>query len=393
MPETNRWVTPLIVILVTVVALAGCARKVVVPDVSKLTVSQANAVLEAKGLKPSIRASLPDDNVPKGQVSAQLPLAGTQVNAGTAVGLTVSTGPQGIALPNFVGMTQEAAKETLHKDGLQFKITKVLDPNQPGVVLNQSPSPGTTVVPDQMIELTVSQAPPPPIESSSTPPATTSPKPSPSPTSVKPAPKTGFVVVIDPGHQAHANMNQEPIAPGSSSTKPKVTDGASGESELNLAVSLKIRDDLVAAGVRVIMTRTSQNVDISNSERAKIANNAHADLFIRIHADDASGGGGSGAQAMTQSTRYTSQAVVAASNKAAGLILPKLVAATGFPDDGIHEHFDMTGLNWAKVPAILIEMGFISNSSENAFMHSPSGQDKIARAIAAGTLAYLRSSR
>jgi len=99
------------------------------------------------------------------------------------------------------------------------------------------------------------------------------------------------VVVIDPGHQAKADNSPEPIGPGSSITKPKVASGTAGvvtgvpESKLALAVGLKLRDSLAAHGIKVVMTRTTQNVNISNSQRAQIANKAHADLFVRIHAD------------------------------------------------------------------------------------------------------------
>ena len=98
---------------------------------------------------------------------------------------------------------------------------------------------------------------------------------------------SGQVVVIDAGHQAQGDSSLEPIGPGSSQKKPKVSDGASGshaphaESEVNLEVALKLRTELQARGVKVIMVRTSQNVNISNSQRAAIANRAHAALFIR----------------------------------------------------------------------------------------------------------------
>ncbi len=100
-----------------------------------------------------------------------------------------------------------------------------------------------------------------------------------------------FVVVIDPGHQGQADNRPEPIGPGSSITKPAVADGAEGvvthrrESLDNLEVSLRLRDVLQSKGVRVIMVRTSENVDIPNSERAKIANRVHANLLIHLHCD------------------------------------------------------------------------------------------------------------
>ena len=98
-------------------------------------------------------------------------------------------------------------------------------------------------------------------------------------------------IVIDPGHQAKGDSSKEPIGPGASETKAKVTTGATGiytkqkESELALKVALLLEKELKQKGYNVIMTRKTNNINISNSQRAKIANNAKADAFIRIHAD------------------------------------------------------------------------------------------------------------
>ena len=99
------------------------------------------------------------------------------------------------------------------------------------------------------------------------------------------------IIVIDPGHQAKGDSSKEPIGPGASETKAKVTTGATGnytkqkESELTLKVAQALEKQLKQEGYNVIMTRTTNNINISNSERASIANNAKADAFIRIHAD------------------------------------------------------------------------------------------------------------
>ena len=98
-------------------------------------------------------------------------------------------------------------------------------------------------------------------------------------------------IVIDPGHQTRGNPTKEPIGPGATETKAKVTTGATGistkqkESELALKVALLLEKALKEEGYNVIMTRTTNNVNISNKERAMIANDAEADAFLRIHAD------------------------------------------------------------------------------------------------------------
>ncbi len=103
--------------------------------------------------------------------------------------------------------------------------------------------------------------------------------------------ENGYLVVIDAGHQAKGNSSQEPVGPGASETKAKVSSGTSGtstgvpEHELTLAVSVKLRDELEARGYKIIMVRESSDVDISNAERAEEANQAGADVFIRVHAN------------------------------------------------------------------------------------------------------------
>ena len=98
-------------------------------------------------------------------------------------------------------------------------------------------------------------------------------------------------IVIDPGHQTKGDSSKEPIGPGATETKAKVTTGATGvytkqkESELVLKVSLLLEKALKNEGYNVIMTRITNNVNISNKERAMIANDIEADAFLRIHAD------------------------------------------------------------------------------------------------------------
>jgi N-acetylmuramoyl-L-alanine amidase len=228
-------------------------------------------------------------------------------------------------------------------------------------------------------------------------PATTSTtRTTPATSSTTPPPAAGLVVCIDPGHQARGDSNLEPIGPGSSEMKAKVSDGTAGvatgvaESELVLAVSLKLRDALVAQGIRVVMTRTTQDVRLSNIDRAQIANNAHADLFVRMHADGSEDGSISGIHVLyPASIKGWTDDIAAVSKQVALLAQRELTAATGAKDRGIDARSDMTGFNWCDVPVILPEIGFMSNVAEDRLLATPAYQDKIVAGLTRAIMAFL----
>ncbi len=206
----------------------------------------------------------------------------------------------------------------------------------------------------------------------------------------------GLVVVIDPGHQAKADSTLEPIGPGASEQKAKVSSGTAGvvtgtpESELVLAVALKLRDSLEAHGIKVVMTRTSQNVSISNIQRAQMANEAGADLFVRVHADGNADSAVHGIHVLyPASIAGWTDDIAAASKQAAAIAQDALIAATGAKNRGIDARSDMTGFNWSDVPVILPEIGFMTNATEDKLLATGAYQDKIAQALTRAILAFL----
>lgn len=211
----------------------------------------------------------------------------------------------------------------------------------------------------------------------------------------KPKPKpSGLVVTIDPGHQGTGDSSQEPIGPGSSQTKAKVAGGTRGESpesKVTLAVSLKLRDRLEAEGVKVVMVRTKQDVNISNSERAKVANKAGADLFVRLHCDGAEDSSRKGISTLVPGKNQWTGPIVSESRSAGNAVHKAVLAATGARDRGVVPRTDMTGFNWAKVPTVIVEMGFMTNSDEDAALNSSAYQDKLAKGLSKGIMDYLSS--
>jgi len=212
--------------------------------------------------------------------------------------------------------------------------------------------------------------------------------------------KSAPVVVLDPGHDLRANPATEPIGPGSSARKIKDGGGTRGvasglsEAALNLRVALRLRPLLEAAGVRVVMTRTkTAGTSIGNVTRARIANEEGAALFLRIHADGSTDPRARGTHTLYPALRrgWTDD-VYLASKRAARIVQAELVRALAFPDRGLQERSDFTGFNWADVPVILVEMGFMTNPSEDRLLATRGYQRRAALGLCRGTLRALRRS-
>jgi N-acetylmuramoyl-L-alanine amidase len=208
------------------------------------------------------------------------------------------------------------------------------------------------------------------------------------------------VVVIDPGHDLRANLATEPIGPGSSTRKIKDGGGTHGvvsgttEAELNLAVSLRLRALLEGAGIRVVLTRSrTAGTSVGNVARAGIANRARAALFVRIHADGASSSGARGTHTLYPALRrgWTDD-IYRQSRAAARIVQQQLLRALGFPDRGLQERSDLTGFNWADVPAILVEVGFMTNPAEDRALATDTYRGRAARGICRGVLRFLGRS-
>lgn len=207
----------------------------------------------------------------------------------------------------------------------------------------------------------------------------------------------GHVIGIDPGHQGyHVDMSDlEPLGPGSSEMKAKASTGTQGtysgvpEYQLNLDISLKLRDVLEQRGYEVILTRTDNDTAISNKERAEYAAENGAEIYVRIHANGEDSHTASGALTMAPSSNnpYIPQ-LSEESTRLSQCILDSYCAVTGFQNLGVQYYDNMTGINWSTVPVTILEMGFMTNQYDDTQMNDVNFQDTMVKGIADGIDAY-----
>ncbi len=200
---------------------------------------------------------------------------------------------------------------------------------------------------------------------------------------------SGITIGINPGHQTKAVTIQDPLAPGSRKTGNRIGCGTTGvktrarEYEVNLAVALKLRDRLVQEGATVVLTRTRNDVNLSNIERAQLLNRAQVDLALQLHCN-ATGTGNRTANGIVLYAKPADNPALSAS----AYMLDAMVQATGAIKLGVKKSDGYMSLNWSETPSILVEMGYMSNPAEDVLLSTPAYQDKLVEGMYEGIAAY-----
>ena len=198
-------------------------------------------------------------------------------------------------------------------------------------------------------------------------------------------PLTGCVICVDPGHcvtPLAGKGYRQPVSPLSNETKALYSTGTQGahmtEEKLNLTVGLKLRDRLTALGATVLMTRTVSKITISGLERCAVANDARADVTVSIHADGSTDKRVHGVSVLVPDGNLLGTPSIKAESVRLGKLMVNAVAAeTGAKNRGTIARSDLTGFNFSEVPAVLIEMGYMTNAAEDALLETDAYQNKI----------------
>jgi N-acetylmuramoyl-L-alanine amidase len=200
------------------------------------------------------------------------------------------------------------------------------------------------------------------------------------------------LVCLDPGHGTipYVGRQTEPIGPDSTQRKIKDGGGAPGEAPVALAIAKRTRAILQRDGYRVAMTRTGPGYAGGNIARARFCNVRRAALMVRIHADGSTDPGLHGVKTLLPALRrgWTDD-IYARSVAAARRVQSAVVRSTGAANLGLFPRSDLTGFNWANVPAILVETGFMTNPAEGRLLRTPRYQLRVARGLAAGAEAFV----
>lgn len=196
------------------------------------------------------------------------------------------------------------------------------------------------------------------------------------------------IICIDPGHPSEVSSGAEM---------------QHGTTEVHIAwvVALELKKILAAHGCKVVLTKSKENELVKNKDRARIANEANAVLMVRLHCDASSDSGFAIYYPDRQGTKDgvtgPSETVMQRSHQAADSVHAAMAQALQgiLKDGGVRgdsqtligsKQGALTGSIFSQVPVVTIEMVVLQNKSDAEFIKTSAGQQKMARAIAAGVM-------
>ncbi len=211
-------------------------------------------------------------------------------------------------------------------------------------------------------------------------------------------PLTGLTICIDPGHQLNSPGGIEPIGPGLKGTKAVVFGMAEGivtrrrEAVVVLEIGLQLRGMLLEQGAQVVMTRDTMEKAVTNLERAQTANDANADICLRLHANANKNKTNRGIVVYTPlGSDYARAVAEPQTYKMWGqTLLDCMAKSTGAKPVGVGQTDTYVGSNWCKMPVFLIEMGYMTTPQDDLLLSLPEYQQKLCQGMIDGIEAISR---
>jgi len=218
--------------------------------------------------------------------------------------------------------------------------------------------------------------------------------PTPEPTET-PVASGGHKIALDPGQQKSQMTEEEPVGPGASATTAKMSYGATSattgkrEYEWSMEFTQRLKKELENRGYEVVLTREENDVEISNAERARFANESGAEVYLSLQADAASNKDAKGiyTQIPSQSNAFAGS-LHEDCKRLAKAIQNNLIAETGTKDRGVQENDNVAAINYSEIPVAVLQLGFMSNKEEDTNLWSAEYQDKMIKAICDGIDTY-----
>ena len=227
--------------------------------------------------------------------------------------------------------------------------------------------------------------------------------PSVSPSTPSPEPKkilAGKTIVIDPGHSIGRHLTKKvPDGRGGSkacNTSGTATNSGYPEHTANWKVALILQTELQEKGATVHLTKKDDHADkVCVDRRGQIPNEKHADAFLSIHANGSQSSAPHGFFVMVSNPPLNSAQgepsrklarAVSEGLRGAGLTPSTIFGANPVPRS------DLATLNFAKVPAVMVELGEMRNPQDAQRLSSPQGQQQYASGLAKGLISFLSAS-
>jgi N-acetylmuramoyl-L-alanine amidase len=316
---------------------------------------------------------------------------------GAVAALVVVLWPSSSArVPRLVGKNLTTAMQDARGRGFAPVVSgwAYSDDHADGVILAQQPSAGKTVRKGAGITLTVSKGPS-PDQGEGTSHVTPQSNAQPGQGQVEAGPLSGKTVTVDPGSQAIAAQS-EWSDPGMTErvTADKDAKGVlTGNDEylVDLDIALKVKSLLEKEGVKVVMTRKNSTVDLTNAMRADVANNASSDLLLSIHCNSSDDQMMKGIDTLYPAGEGYTVPIHEKSKGAALFIQAQLVKACGVEDLGVLSRQDMPIFNWSKVPAVQVEVGYLSSPRDDSLLAEEQYRSKVAKGLCDGIVQYFKN--